>query len=70
MIEDFQRYRPQIVYIDARAHKPYFEVPFNYFTFLAQDPRFADVWQCYRQIGTAMGFEVWSRHCSNNRTNP
>ena len=69
MIEDFQRYRPQIVYIDARAHKPYFEVPFNYSTFLAQDPRFADVWQCYRRIGTAMGFEVWSRHCSNNRTN-
>lgn len=66
MIEDFQRHRPELVYIDARARKPYFEVPFNYRKFLAQDTLFAVVWRCYRQIGTSRGYEVWSRVCTDS----
>lgn len=61
IIEDLLRYRPDHVFIDARAEKSYFgSVDFDYRVFLSRDPRFADIWADYRPMGEVGEYEVWA----------
>jgi putative flippase GtrA len=61
-IEDFLEGRPQVVIVDVRSRKTYFDgTDFDYLAFFQQDPRFAEAWRDYRLIETLHGFEVWRR---------
>lgn len=61
--EDLVRYKPDLVYIDAREDKPYFHgEEFDFLAFQLEDPRFAEEWENYSRIGKANGlFDVWRR---------
>lgn len=61
-IEDLQRYAPDLVYVDDRKHKSYFEgLRFDYLEFLGTDPRFPAIWSRYEYRGSVAGFQVWSK---------
>ena len=62
--EDLLRYKPDVVFIDAREDKPYFHgQEFDYLAFQLQDPRYAAEWENYSRAGKANGlFDVWRRN--------
>ena len=59
--EDFSRYRPRIVLIDRRAGQ--FGIPPGYdvLGFFTGDPRFADQWKSYQEIGSSSEYIVFAR---------
>ena len=61
--EDFLRYRPDLVFVDVRPDKSYFEgLSFDYIEFQREDPLFAAAWQDYTRVGMAgEDYEVWRR---------
>ncbi|WP_260483669.1 hypothetical protein [Sphingomicrobium flavum] len=62
LVDDLVRYSPQLVFIDERQQKSYFEgLPFDYAAFLAEDPRFVDTWAGYDRIGMTSGYGVYRR---------
>jgi hypothetical protein len=61
-VDDFVAYRPDVVLIDGRAVKPYLPAkPFDYIEFLSGDPRFPEVWQDYKKVDSALGYDIWLR---------
>ncbi len=61
-VEDFLRYRPELVFVDVREQKSYFGgVPFDYIQFLREEPSFGEAWSKCKKIGSvgAPGYEVW-----------
>jgi hypothetical protein len=61
-VDDFADHRPEVVLVDARAAKSYMPgEPFDYLTFLHQDPRFSDIWKGYRKIDTVQDYDIWLR---------
>lgn len=62
IVEDMARYRPDLVIIDARKHKSYFEdIPFEYVPFLRADPAFPAIWSEYAMVDTFGEYQVWRR---------
>lgn len=60
IVEDMARHRPDLVFIDVRQEKSYFEgLPFDYLGFLHEDPAFAPLWMHYRLEGEVIGYQVW-----------
>jgi hypothetical protein len=62
VIEDFRRGKPDLVMVDVRANKPYFDgISFDYLAYFKKDPRFAAIWSHYRLASTMKGFEYYRR---------
>jgi hypothetical protein len=61
-VDDLARSAPELVIVDARADKSYFQgVAFDYLAFFDGDRRFGPLWQHYRLVGTTHGFEIYRR---------
>ncbi|NVD44216.1 hypothetical protein HUV48_04190 [Altererythrobacter sp. HHU K3-1] len=62
IIEDIARNRPELLFVDVRREKSYFEgLTFDYLAFLQRDPAFDPLLASYRKVGHAAGYEVWRR---------
>lgn len=62
VVEDFLTGRPTIVIVDERPSKPYFDgIPFNYLTWLGEDPAFAAVFGSYAFVGHRRQYSIWRR---------
>jgi hypothetical protein len=65
VIDDFIKYKPDIVFIDERDIKSYFRSGrFDYLNFLDQDPKFEFFSTCYRRITTVPNYGVFERICT------
>ncbi len=59
-VEDFVRGVPELVLVDERDEKPYFQGnAFDYLAFFRADPQFETLWQRYRYIGSTWNFDVY-----------
>lgn len=62
VIQDLEAHPPELVLVDTRAEKSYFgDVDFDYIAYFSRDPRFAAIWQDYRQIDTIGAFQLYRR---------
>jgi len=60
VIADLAARQPELVFVDARPRKPFFgDIEFDYIEHFSADPRFAELWGRYEQIGKDDGFEVY-----------
>ena len=65
IVEDLLRHDPDLVFIDGRINKSYFEgVEFDYIDFLRGDSRFVRLWSRYQLQGKVQGYQVWSKAAS------
>lgn len=61
-IDDLQRFAPDLVFVDDRKRKSYFDVlRFDYLQFLGADPRFSGIWSRYEYRGTVLSYQVWAK---------
>ena len=59
-VEDFLRGEPELVIVDVRDDKPYFQgVAFDYLSFFRADPQFDELWQRYQLVGSTRGFDIY-----------
>lgn len=59
-VEDFVRGLPELVFVDDRDEKPYFQgSDFDYLDFFLGDPEFAALWQRYHYVGSTWNFDVY-----------
>jgi len=67
IIEDIARFRPDVIFIDERASKSYFQSrSFDYVEFLSEHPEFSLFRSCYRRIGSNREYGIFARTCSGN----
>ncbi len=59
VLEDFERYRPELVLVHDGAPKNYFRgLPFDYIEWFSQDPSFAAIWSKYDKVGTVDAAQI------------
>lgn len=62
IVADLARWRPQIVLVDERTRKPFFdELDFDYIEFFSTEPRFKKLWADYELMFDLGGFTVYTR---------
>ena len=60
--EDFQTNKPQLVLIDAATERQFIgSIPFDDIGFYSQDPRFARIWNEYKEVERIGQFRVFIR---------
>lgn len=60
--EDFDRFKPDLVFVDNRPHKPYFdEINIDYIEYFSRHPDFVKAWEAYEKVGTMPEFDVFKR---------
>ncbi len=60
--EDFDRFRPDLVFVDRRTNKPYFDdVSIDYVEYFSRHPDFAKAWESYELIGSMPEFDIFER---------
>ena len=60
ILADFKRVQPQLVIVDIRPQKPYFdEIDFNFLDFMMGHPEFEHAFRAYKLLGTDNGFDVY-----------
>ncbi len=61
-LEDFFRTNPQLVVVDTRADKTYFNgAKFEYLDFFTEVPAFSDAWNKYELVGKVYDLEIYRR---------
>lgn len=64
IVDDLERFQPELIYVDERARKSYFgSQEFDYFTFLSEDARFEKMRACYERLGEAGSYGVFKKTC-------
>lgn len=62
VIKDFQKNKPNYVFVDTAQHKDYFgNTPFNYIQYFSQNSRFKKLWKHYHQVNQIGNFEIYHR---------
>jgi hypothetical protein len=62
VVEDFITHRPDLVLVDKRQAKSYFDgLEFDYIDFMSMDQKFAAAWTEYAYHGDILIFEIWQR---------
>lgn len=60
VVEDFARHAPDLVLVDVREDKPYFEGrTFDYLALLDGEPRFERLWRGYALVGEVEGYAFY-----------
>jgi hypothetical protein len=67
VVDDFMRVRPQLVIVDVRDNKSYFQgTSFDYVDYFKGDERFKVAWKKYTLIDEFLGFQTYRREgCAN-----
>lgn len=66
IIEDLNKFKPDLVIVDERDNKSYFKSPnFDYIKFISKDPKIFNFYDCYAKIGDHEGYSVFARNCTN-----
>ncbi|WP_045095999.1 hypothetical protein [Legionella fallonii] len=61
IIEDFKRYRPQLVYVDINTHKNSLKSSFDYLNFMQKSSEFKPLWQHYCYLLTSSNYAIYQR---------
>lgn len=61
IVEDFEQYQPELVYVDVSAQKYSFKLPFDYLDFMQKSPQFQSIWQHYCYLSTRSNYVIYQR---------
>ena len=62
VVEDFQKYKPDLVFVDVSKYKGYFEnIQFDYIAYFSKDPRFKKIWSHYRRVNHIGRYAIYQR---------
>ncbi|MDJ0949734.1 MAG: hypothetical protein QNJ94_12520 [Alphaproteobacteria bacterium] len=61
VLEDLERGAPELILLDVRPEKTYFDGPFDYLSYLSREPRFAAFWKRYERVAELPGFDLYRR---------
>ena len=61
IIEDFEQYQPELVYVDISTQKYSFKFPFDYLTFMQKSSKFKSIWQHYCYLLVRSNYAIYQR---------
>ena len=59
ILEDFQRYQPELVYVDVKSEKAFFRTSFDYLEFMQASSAFRTLWQQYSYLLTIDNYAIY-----------